>query len=143
MNRSDSNLIANSANPAEPLAPLAELASATTPPSTSFRDSQGRFLTGNSGGGRRLGSRNKLTETVLSTLAIDFTAHGAAALAQLRTSDPEAYLRLVVALLPRELVLQREQQPEIDYAELSYEEIGKLADDERKRRMVTRVIEES
>jgi len=36
----------------------------------------GRFLTGNSGGGRPKGSRNKLGEQFLEALVQDFTEHG-------------------------------------------------------------------
>jgi hypothetical protein len=89
----------------------------TTPPNeqpasnvavtASERDAHGRFLTGNSGGGRRKGSRNKLTERFLDTIANDFAEHGAEAIANVRTSDPATYLKIVGSLIPRNLILDR------------------------------------
>jgi hypothetical protein len=75
----------------------------------SERDAYGRFLTGNSGGrGRPKGSRNKLTERFLDTIANDFAKHGAEAIAKVRTEDPAMYLNIVGSLVPRELILDRE-----------------------------------
>ena len=54
--------VANFAETANELAPLAGLAEAQVP---AVRDDKGRFLTGNSGGGRPKGSRNRLTDTFL------------------------------------------------------------------------------
>ena len=75
------------------------------------RDAHGRFLTGNSGGGRRKGSRNKLTERFLDTIANDFAEHGAEAIANVRTTDPATYLKIVGSLIPRNLILDREYGP--------------------------------
>jgi hypothetical protein len=74
------------------------------------RDGSGRFLTGNIGGGRPRGSRSKLTETFLATIARDFESNGADALEALRLEDPASYLRLVASLVPRGLVLQYERE---------------------------------
>ena len=63
------------------------------------RDAGGRFLTGNSGGGRPNGSRNKLTETFLETIAKDFAEHGAATIERVRQDDPVIYLRICGSLL--------------------------------------------
>ena len=52
------------------------------------RDSKGRFLTGNSGGGRPRGARNRLSEGFVAAVAEDFAEHGATALASLRAVDP-------------------------------------------------------
>jgi hypothetical protein len=60
---------------------------AQTPIPSPTRDGQGRFLTGNIGGGRR-NSRNKLTERFLDTIANDFAEHGAEAIAKVRIDDP-------------------------------------------------------
>lgn len=79
----------------------------------SGRDGRGRFLTGNSGGGRPKGSRNKLTDKFIATVAEDFSEHGADALEQLRAEDPGSYLRLIAAFIPRALVLQKESEPDI------------------------------
>ncbi len=80
----------------------ATLWGASMPVPTTARDDQGRFLTGNSGGGRRKGSRNKLTERFLDTIADDFAEHGADAIAKVRVDDPIAYLnRLSPVPYPR------------------------------------------
>src|SRR5207302_93422 len=57
------------------------------------RDAHGRFLAGNSGGGRRKGSRNKLTERFLDAIADDFLEHGPEAIAKVRMDDPAMYLK--------------------------------------------------
>lgn len=88
------------------------------------RDTKGRFVTGNSGGGRKKGSRNRLTETVLSALESDFAEYGQSALEKLREDDPAAYLRLVASLVPRDLILKREQEP--DYSDLSDGELAEI-----------------
>jgi hypothetical protein len=133
----DGSLSANPANSDGLLAPLATLAGGGAP----TRDDQGRFLTGNSGGGRRKGSRNRLTEVFMSAIADDFAEHGAEAIARVRSNDPVTYLRIIAAIVPPDLVLKRELEPAIDYAELTYEEAGKLADAERKRQMIKNAIE--
>ena len=125
---------ANSANPAGELA-LAESQALAT------RDDKGRFISGNNGGGRPKGSRNRLTEVLMSAIADDFVEHGADVIAQVRTADPATYLRIVVAMVPPELILRRELEPAFDYADLTYEEAGKLADAQRKRQIIRRAIE--
>ena len=74
----------------------------------SERDAHGRFLAGNSGGGRPKGSRNKLTERFLDTIANDFAEHGAEAIAKVRTTDPATYLKIVGSIITRNLILDRE-----------------------------------
>jgi hypothetical protein len=86
---------------------------------TSERDEHGRFLTGNSGGGRRKGSRNKPTERFLDTIASDFAEHGAEAIARVRIDDPATYLKIVGSLIPRELILQRERGPAINISDVT------------------------
>ena len=63
---------------------------------------------------RPKGSRNKLTERFLDTIADDFAEHGAEAIAKVRTDDPATYLKIVGSLVPRELIMQREQAPPIN-----------------------------
>ena len=104
------------------------------------RDDRGRFLTGNIGGGRPKGSRNKLSDVLLSVIVDDFAEYGADAVARLRERDPATYLRLVASLVPRELILQREEQAVPDYAELTDAEVVELLEDQRRRRLVASAL---
>jgi len=62
----------------------------------------GRFLTGNTGGpGRKVGSRNKLSEQFIADLRSDWAQHGPAVLETVRRNDPSTYLRVIAALIPR------------------------------------------
>jgi hypothetical protein len=63
-------------------------------------EKSGRFLTGNNGGGRRKGSRNKLSEDFITDLYATWQQHGEAALAKTATGDPVAFCKLVANLLP-------------------------------------------
>lgn len=66
----------------------------------------GRFVHGNSGGpGRPVGSRNKLGEAFLADLHSDWLEHGQAVIARCREEKPDAYLRVIAGLLPRDLNL--------------------------------------
>jgi hypothetical protein len=62
-----------------------------------------RFQPGNPG--RPRGSRNKLGEAFIAALAEDFAKHGPAVIEKVRTDKPEAYLKIVASLLPRDLNL--------------------------------------
>ena len=99
------------------------------PVATTARDDQGRFLTGNSGGGRRKGSRNKLTERFLDTIADDFAEHGADAIA-----------RVVGSLIPRELIMKREEAPAIDPANVSHEELVEYVEERRRQQSIECVL---
>ncbi|MFE3837832.1 hypothetical protein [Pseudogemmobacter sonorensis] len=70
----------------------------------------------------------------MTAIADDFATHGADAIARLRADDPATYLRMVTALVPRELILQRESQPVPDYAELTDEEALAMLEAEYRRR---------
>jgi hypothetical protein len=98
------------------------------------------FLTGNRGGGRRKGSRNKLSETFLECVASDFADHGAETVKRLRENDPATYLKLIAWLVPRQLILRREQSPDIDLAELTDEEAVAWIEAERRRQMIRNAI---
>ena len=117
---------ANPAKPATELAPLAGLAPSNT---TSERDAKGRFLSGNNGGGRKIGSRNRLTDTFISAVEDDFAEYGTSALTKLREDDPAAYIKMVATLVPRDLILKREQRE--DLVEIEPREMAELVDRER------------
>lgn len=100
------------------------------------------FMPGQSGNpsGRPKGAKNKLTDLFLSAIADDFAEHGAEALARVRAQDPASYLKIVGGLIPRELVLQREESPAVDYAELSHDELVDLLEAVRKRKFVENAL---
>ena len=135
MSEDNSGWPANPGKPDSELAPLAPLARGNEP---GVRDAHGRFLSGNSGGGRKKGSRNRLTEVFLAAIESDFAAHGPDALAKLRDDDPSAYLRIVASLVPRDLILKREQSE--DYSELSPQELDDFMQRERQNGMIAKWI---
>jgi hypothetical protein len=63
----------------------------------------GRFITGNNGGGRKLGSRNKLTTEFLDDLYAKWQEHGADVLERVIRDDPAAFLRTVAQIMPKEI----------------------------------------
>src|SRR5262245_20927356 len=48
------------------------------------------------------GSRNRLSEAVISALLRDFSKHGEKAIAKVRRTQPAAYLKCLALLVPRE-----------------------------------------
>lgn len=79
----------------------------------------GRFQPGNNGGGGRpLGSRNKLSEVFLHALCVDFDKHGADVIERVRVEDPAAYLRTVASLTPRKIEMQHSEPGNMSDAEL-------------------------
>lgn len=72
-------------------------------PSPEKDQETGRFVTGNSGGGRPKGSRNKLGEAFLEDMLADWQEHGVAAIATVRAEKPDQYLKVVASILPRDL----------------------------------------
>jgi hypothetical protein len=67
------------------------------------RDERGRFLTGNNGGGRPKGSRNKLGEQFITDLQAEWQKSGATALERMAKNDPSAFVKVVAQLQPKEL----------------------------------------
>jgi hypothetical protein len=63
----------------------------------------GRFVTGNNGGGRKLGSRNKLATEFLDDLHAKWLKHGPDVLERVIRDDPAAFLRTVAQILPKEI----------------------------------------
>lgn len=54
-------------------------------------------------GGRPKGSRDKLSAEFISALCKDFEEHGATTVETVRTKDPATYLRVIAAIVPKEM----------------------------------------
>lgn len=67
-----------------------------------------RFQPGNPG--RPKGSRNKLGEDFIRALHEDFQEHGVVAIQAVRADKPDAYLKVIASLLPRELKVTTETE---------------------------------
>lgn len=63
----------------------------------------GRFVTGNSGGGRPKGSRNKLGEQFIQDLYASWAEKGAETIETVRIERPHEYVKVVASILPKEL----------------------------------------
>jgi hypothetical protein len=55
--------------------------------------------------GRPRGSRNKLGEAFIAALAEDFEKHGVEVIERVRIEKPEAYIKVIASLLPKDLNL--------------------------------------
>lgn len=67
------------------------------------KDESGRFLTGNIGGGRPKGSRNKLGEAFVDELYADWQQCGAKTIAKVREERPADYLKVIASILPKDV----------------------------------------
>ena len=65
-----------------------------------------RFEPGNPG--RPKGSRNKLGEDFIAALHDDFEQHGIAAIQAVRKDKPDAYIKVIASILPKELKVTTE-----------------------------------
>lgn len=72
----------------------------------------GRFVSGNIGGGRQKGSRNKLTEQFWQDLHGAWEQGGQAAIIETMTEHPKDFVKIVASLMPKEFVVK--EQSEID-----------------------------
>ena len=70
------------------------------------RNKLGHFAKGNKLGGRKLGSRNKLSEAFLEDLHRAWRRHGRKVLDKCATSAPEVFLRACVTALPKALDIE-------------------------------------
>lgn len=68
------------------------------------------FPPGQSGNpaGRPKGSRNKLGEDFIAALHDDFEANGIAAIQAVRKDKPDAYIKVIASILPKELKVTTE-----------------------------------
>ena len=116
-----------------PLVPVETGGLQTTP--------RGRFKPGISGNpnGRPKGSRNRLTDQVLKSIADDFAQHGAEVLERVRREEPATYLKMIVSLLPRELILQYENFRPSEAGTLDDGELMELANCDDKQRLAQQI----
>jgi hypothetical protein len=63
----------------------------------------GRFISGNNGGGRKVGSRNRLGEQFVADLLVEWKRSGPECLRRLASENPAAFVRAVGNVLPAQL----------------------------------------
>ena len=71
-------------------------------------EKQNRWKPGQSGNpaGRPKGSRSKLSESFLKALADDFDSNGIEVIEKVRNDRPHEYLKIVAAVLPKQMQLE-------------------------------------
>lgn len=79
----------------------------------------GRFVSGNIGGpGRGKGNRNKLGEAFIEALYDDWRENGVAAIQAVRTEKPDAYLKVIASILPKDVNVNISQFDQMSEDEL-------------------------
>lgn len=68
------------------------------------RDAKGRFGPGNPG--KPKGARHALGEAFIKALHDDFEKHGVATIETVRTEKPDAYVKVIASLLPKEFKIE-------------------------------------
>lgn len=79
--------------------------------------------------GRPQGSRNKLGEIFIAAMHSDFMEHGASVIEEVRTNYPAQYLKVIAAIIPKEL-----QVRDASFDELSDDELHSLVTEMRSFR---------
>jgi hypothetical protein len=92
--------------------------------------SGGRFEKGHSG--RPKGSRNKLCRAMLDDLMADWAEGGPAAIKIMRIERPSEYVRVMVSILPKELLFENA------VSELGDEELYRMIEMLREREIAAR-----
>ena len=89
----------------------------------------GRFITGNNGGGRPKGSRNKLSTEFLDDLHAKWQQHGPDVLERVIRDDPAAFMRTVAQILPKEIDANVNAGSDFDGMNSIAEILQKVADE--------------
>ena len=70
--------------------------------------------------GRPKGSRNKLSEAFLAALLADFQEHGAEVIQSVRADKPDQYLKVIAAVLPKEMQLNASPMADDKHSETDW-----------------------
>jgi hypothetical protein len=89
----------------------------------------GRFVSGNNGGGRPKGSRNKLTTEFVDDLYAKWQQHGPEVLERVIRDDPAAFMRTVAQILPKEIDANVNAGSDFDGMESIAEILQKVANE--------------
>jgi hypothetical protein len=89
----------------------------------------GRFVSGNNGGGRPKGSRNKLTTEFIDDLYAKWQEHGPEVLERVIRDDPAAFMRTVAQILPKEIDANVNAGSDFDGMESIAEILQKVSDE--------------
>lgn len=84
------------------------------------RDDKGRFVVPPKSPGRPKGSRNQLGEDFIKALHADFQEHGIAAIQSVRTNKPDAYLKVIASILPKQVDLKVNDYDGMDDGQLRH-----------------------
>lgn len=89
-------------------------------PETSGEKQDTKFKPGQSGNpaGRPKGSRNKLGEDFIRALQEDFEACGKEAVERVRTEKPDAYLKVIASILPKQAEIKIDNYEHMDDGQL-------------------------
>ncbi len=83
------------------------------------KDNKGRFVSGNIGGGRPKGARNKLQDDFLSDVLSAWESSGKIAIAAMVEEKPSDFVKMVASLMPKEATLNIN-----DHSEMSDDELA-------------------
>ena len=92
------------------------------------REKQNRWKPGQSGNpaGRPKGARSKLSESFLKALSEDFAANGIEVIEKVRSDRPHEYLKIVAAVLPKQMQLE-DLTPNRKAEDLTDDELASIA----------------